>query len=154
MPYRNVYMLPSKRVVLIAHSNREADLLEWARRNRNTLNQHRLYATGTTTTLLANQLGLFAMRCMDGSDPGNQVVDLDIVEGHIDFVVFFWDRQELCSHFADVQALLRIAVAHNIPIASNRETADFLLSSSFVQHNINKWMVSPARRVQFVSESE
>jgi methylglyoxal synthase len=121
-----------KQIALIAHDNRKGDLLDWARYNRGTLSEHDLYATGTTGTLLAAELGLGISRFVSGPLGGDQQVGAAIVEGRIDFVIFFWDPLEPHPHDVDVKALLRIAVVYNIPIACNRSSADFLLSSTLM----------------------
>jgi methylglyoxal synthase len=121
-------MSARKRVALIAHDNCKSDLLDWARYNQGTLAQHELYATGTTGAVLAFELGLSITRFLSGPLGGDQQVGAGIVDGRIDFVVFFWDPLEPHPHDVDVKALLRVAVVHNIPIACNRTTADFLLS--------------------------
>lgn len=118
-----------KRIVLIAHDNRKADLLEWARFNRGTLEQHELHATGTTGGLLSSELGLPVARFLSGPLGGDQQVGAAIAEGRIDLIIFFWDPLEPHPHDVDVKALLRIAVVYNVPIACNRATADFVLSS-------------------------
>ena len=118
-----------KRLVLIAHDNRKADLLAWARFNRGTLGRHDLYATGTTGGLVGDQLDLPVHRFLSGPLGGDQQVGAAIAEGRIDAVIFFWDPLEPHPHDVDVKALLRIAVVYNIPIACNRATADFVLSS-------------------------
>jgi methylglyoxal synthase len=118
-----------KRVVLIAHDNRKADMLDWARFNRDTLAEHELYATGTTGGLVAQELGLPVTRFLSGPLGGDQQVGAAIAENRVDFVVFFWDPLEPQPHDVDVKALLRIAVVCNVPIACNRATADFVLSS-------------------------
>ncbi len=118
-----------KRIALIAHDNRKADLLDWARFNRGTLAEHELFATGTTGALLADELELEVTRFRSGPLGGDQQVGAAIAEGRIDCVVFFWDPLEPHPHDVDVKALLRIAVVYNIPIACNRATADFVLSS-------------------------
>jgi methylglyoxal synthase len=118
-----------KRIVLIAHDNRKPDLVEWARFNRGTLARHELYATGTTGALVADELDLDVNRFLSGPLGGDQQVGAAIAEGRIDFVVFFWDPLEPQPHDVDVKALLRITVVYNVPIACNRSTADFLLSS-------------------------
>ncbi len=118
-----------KQIALIAHDNRKADLLAWAKFNRGTLARHDLYATGTTGTMVAEELGLPVHRFLSGPLGGDQQVGAAIAEGRIDAVIFFWDPLEPHPHDVDVKALLRIAVVYNIAIACNRATADFVLSS-------------------------
>ena len=118
-----------KRIALIAHDNRKADILDWARFNRGTLAKHELHATGTTGALLAEELDLEVHRFLSGPLGGDQQIGAAIAEGWIDFVIFFWDPLEPHPHDVDVKALLRIAVVYNVPMACNRSTADFVLSS-------------------------
>ncbi len=126
-------MQARKRIALIAHDNRKADLLDWARFNRGTLAQHDLFGTGTTGALIAAELGLPVTRFRSGPLGGDQQVGAAIVEGELDCVIFFWDPLEPQPHDVDVKALLRIAVVYNIPIACNRATADFILSSPLMR---------------------
>jgi methylglyoxal synthase len=118
-----------KRIALIAHDNLKRAMLEWARYNEGTLSGHELVATGTTGSLLVEELGLPVHVFLSGPLGGDQQIGAAIAEGRIDVVIFFWDPLEPHSHDVDVKALLRIAVVYNVPIACNRSTADFLLSS-------------------------
>jgi methylglyoxal synthase len=118
-----------KRVVMIAHDNRKEDLLDWAAFNVGTLSRHELSATGTTGKLLADRLELPITQYLTGPLGGDQQIGAAIAEGRVDLVIFFWDPLEPQPHDVDVKALLRIAVVYNTPIACNRSTADFLLSS-------------------------
>ena len=127
-----------KRIVLIAHDNRKLDILDWARFNRGTLVGHDLYGTGTTGRLIAEELDLDVNLFLSGPLGGDQHVGAGIAEGRLDMVVFFWDPLEAQPHDVDVKALLRVAVVYNCPIACNRATADFLLSSPLMHTNYER----------------
>jgi methylglyoxal synthase len=118
-----------KRIALVAHDNKKADLMEWAVYNRTVLSKHKLYATGTTGTLLEAALDLSIKKFFSGPLGGDQQVGANIAEGKIDVLIFFWDTMEAQPHDPDVKALLRVAVTYNILIACDRATADFLLTS-------------------------
>ena len=138
-----ISMNERKRIALIAHDNCKSELLDWARFNRGTLAEHLLHATGTTGALLAGELGIPVVRFSSGPLGGDQQVGAAIVEERVDFVIFFWDPLEPHPHDVDVKALLRIAVVYNIPIACNRSTADFLLSSPLMQMPYDRRLHNP-----------
>ena len=116
-------------IALVAHDTCKQDMVDWARFNRGTLAGHRLYATGTTGGLLAEQVGLDVVRLRSGPLGGDQQIGSRIAEGEVDLLVFFWDPLTAQPHEPDVRALLRLAVLANIPVACNRATADFVISS-------------------------
>ena len=121
-----------KKIALIAHDHKKPDLLEWVRFNRGTLLKHDLFATGTTGKVLEEELGTKVTIFESGPLGGDQQIGSRIAEGCIDFLIFFWDPLEPMSHDPDVKALLRVAVVWNIPIACNRSSADFMISSSLM----------------------
>ena len=129
MEYTQIPMAPQKRIALVAHDSKKPDLFDWAKFNRELLSEHKLFATGTTGAVLEQRLGLKVEKLESGPLGCDQQIGAEISRGKIDFVVFFWDPLETLPHDPDIKALLRIAVVWNIPVACNRSTADFLISS-------------------------
>ncbi len=127
-----------KHIALVAHDNRKEDLLEWAHFNRSTLAKHHLYSTSGTGKMLIEKLDLQIMNLLSGPLGGDQQIGARIAEGEIDFMIFFWDPLEPMPHDPDVKALLRIAVLYNIPVANNRATADFLISSPLMNSKYDR----------------
>ena len=118
-----------KKIALVAHDNKKRDLVEWAKYNQVLLAHHKIYATGTTGEILEQELGFKVYKLQSGPLGGDQQVGAKIADGEIDFLIFFWDPLEPQPHDSDVKALLRMAVVWNIPIACNRASADFMISS-------------------------
>ena len=131
---------PRKRIGLVAHDNKKSDLVEWATFNRQILVRHDLIATGTTGTLLEENLGVGIHKLHSGPLGGDQQLGALIAEGSIDFLVFFWDPLEQQPHDPDVKALLRIAIVWNIPVACNRASADLMVSSPLMTSDYERQM--------------
>jgi len=129
MNNQRIAMTPNKKIALVAHDNKKRDLLEWAKFNRDLLAHHVIYATGTTGATLKRELNLEINYLQSGPLGGDQQIGAKIVDNEIDFLIFFWDPLEPMPHDPDVKALLRMAVVWNIPIACNRASADFMISS-------------------------
>jgi methylglyoxal synthase len=138
MAYKKIEMTPDKKIALVAHDNKKADLLEWARFNHKLLAHHKLYATGTTGTMLERELGLDIEELQSGPLGGDQQIGAKIVDNEIDFLIFFWDPLEPLPHDPDVKALLRMALVWNIPIACNRSSADFMISSPLMDSQYDR----------------
>ena len=138
-----------KNIALVAHDNRKKDLIEWVEWNYETLVPHRLVCTGTTGRLVEEAIMKKAKidktnvkvnirKLKSGPLGGDQQLGSLIVDGEIDFMIFFWDPMEPHPHDVDVKALLRITVLYNIPLACNRSTADFIISSPLLKEKYDR----------------
>ncbi|GFP35784.1 methylglyoxal synthase [Candidatus Hakubella thermalkaliphila] len=148
MPYQKISMGKRKKIALIAHDNKKPDMVEWADFNKDILSQHSLLATGTTGEMLSRELGLEVTRFESGPLGGDQQIGARITEGFIDFLVFFWDPLEPHPHDPDVKALLRIAVVWNIPLACNRASADFMISSPLMSEEYDRLLIDYKSRME------
>ncbi len=131
---KNIRVLEKrKKIALIAHDNKKKDLIEWAVHNKTELSKHSLIATGTTGKLVEEALDQPVVKLLSGPLGGDQQIGAMIATGDIDVIFFFFDPMEAQPHDSDVKALLRLAVAWNLPMACDRTTADFLMTSRFMQ---------------------
>ena len=128
----NIESPATKRIALVAHDNMKREMLEWATEHKDELKRHTLIATGSTGKLIADSTGLTLERMRSGPLGGDQQIGARISDGGIDVLLFFWDPLEPQPHDPDIRALLRIAVVWNIPVACNRASADFILSSPLI----------------------
>lgn len=135
---KKIAMEHDKNIALVAHDNKKSDLVEWARYNRVLLAHHRIYATGTTGAILEEALGFKIDKLQSGPLGGDQQIGAKIADSEIDFLIFFWDPLEPQPHDPDVKALLRMAVVWNIPIACNRASADFMISSPLMDGDYDR----------------
>lgn len=145
---KKVRMEKIKKIALIAHDNRKSDLLYWVNTNKEKLNKHILYGTGTTGKMVERETGLSVKTFHSGPLGGDQQIGCRIVEGDIDFMIFYWDPLAAQPHDPDVKALLRIAVLYDIPVATNRSTADFLFTSPLMDEEYDRMVIDYKRRLQ------
>lgn len=122
-------MMRKKTIALVAHDNKKADLAEWAYFNRGTLSLHELYATGSTGKVMIEKTGLNVNLLKSGPYGGDMELGALIANDKLDYLIFFWDPLTTQPHDVDVKALLRLSVLYNVPTASNRATADLIISS-------------------------
>ena len=123
-------MKTQKTIALIAHDNKKAEMVNWALHNKETLARFELCGTGTTAGLVAEATGLTVKKYLSGPLGGDQQIGAKIAEKKIDIVIFFWDPLSAQPHDPDVKALLRIAVVYDIPIATNKATANCVIHSA------------------------
>ena len=133
MDYKSIETKAQKSVALVAHDNMKANLIDWCNTYLDKLNNHQLFATGTTGALIAKQTGLAITPLISGPLGGDQQIGALITEQKIDVLIFFWDPLEAQPHDPDVKALLRLAAVWNIPVACNIASADLLITSTLFE---------------------
>lgn len=140
--YINFTIGKQKHIALIAHDSKKQEMIEWVEENKDILKNHFLNGTGTTARLISEKTDLPVRAYNSGPLGGDQQIGSRIVEGNIDFVIFFWDPLESQPHDPDVKALLRIAAVYDIPIANNRATADFLITSKYMSEEYERKVIN------------
>nr|WP_132281998.1 methylglyoxal synthase [Natranaerovirga hydrolytica] len=141
-------MNKQKKIALVAHDNRKKDLIAWVKVNKEILSKHFLFGTGTTGKLISEATELPVVRYNSGPIGGDQQIGSRIIEGDIDFMVFFWDPLEAQPHDPDVKALLRIAVLYDIPVAMNQATADFIFTSHLMEEEYERFVIDYTKRLK------
>ncbi|MGI6070174.1 MAG: methylglyoxal synthase [Blautia sp.] len=137
-----------KDIALIAHDNEKPKLIQWCKDNYNILKHHNLYGTGTTSRMIADNTGLRIKAYNSGPLGGDQQIGAKIVEGVIDFVIFFSDPLTAQPHDPDVKALMRIAQVYDIPMAINKATADFIVQSRLMNEKYDHEVINFHKNVQ------
>ncbi len=147
----------NKTIALVAHDNRKADMIEWVEWNWEKLMKHKLICTGTTGRLVEEALSrkfgqgledhLQISKLKSGPLGGDQQLGAKISEGDIDVLIFFWDPMQAQPHDVDVKALLRLASLYNIPTATNRSTADFMISSPLLEQEYTPKLIDYSKYI-------
>jgi methylglyoxal synthase len=142
-----------KNIALIAHDGKKSEIIEWCDTNKEILKKHFLSGTGTTARMITDKTGLPVRGYNSGPLGGDQQIGAKIVEGRIDFVIFFSDPLSAQPHDPDVKALLRIAQVYDIPIANNKATADFLIHSKLMDEEYNHDVINFIENIKHRAES-
>ncbi len=124
-----------KSIGLIAHDGKKDILIDWAKNHKEILSEYKLYATGTTGTRIIEEVDLKVHRLNSGPYGGDVQIANLIIERKLDYLIFFWDPMEAHPHDVDVKALLRASVLHDIPVACNKSTADYIITSKLFHKN-------------------
>ena len=138
----------TKNIALIAHDKKKAELIKWCKDNKEILEKHTLCGTGTTARMITDQTGLSVKGYNSGPLGGDQQIGAKVVEGQIDFIVFFSDPLTAAPHGPDVKALLRIAQVYDIPMANNKATADFMIRSEYMDKEYNHDVINFRKNIE------
>ena len=141
-----------KNIALIAHDSQKPVIIQWCEEHKDILKEHFLYGTGTTARMITDRTGLPVRGYNSGPLGGDLQIGAKIVEGRIDFVIFFSDPLTAQPHDPDVKALLRIAQVYDIPIANNRATADFLITSALMEEEYPHRIINFHKNIRERSE--
>lgn len=141
-----------KNIALIAHDGKKAELIKWCQDNVETLKNHFLCGTGTTARMITDATGLPVRGYNSGPLGGDQQIGAKIVEGKVDFVIFFSDPLTAAPHDPDVKALMRIAQVYDIPFANNRATADFLIHSTLMDSEYDHEVINFRQNIAYRAE--
>lgn len=137
-----------KNIALIAHDGKKAELIEWCNCHKEILKNHFLCGTGTTARMITERTSLPVRGYNSGPLGGDQQIGAKVVEGKVDFIIFFSDPLEAQPHDPDVKALLRIAQVYDIPIANNKATADFLITSSYMEKEYDHKVINFQKNIK------
>ncbi|GAB5490391.1 MAG: methylglyoxal synthase [Phototrophicaceae bacterium] len=119
---------PRKTLALISHDGKKADMVAFVLANKEVLERYNLVATNTTGGLIVDKTGLPVKRMLSGPIGGDAQIAAQIAEGKIEAVFFFVDPLGKHPHDPDIQGLLRICNVHNVPLATNSATAEYIIS--------------------------
>lgn len=147
MTKEKLLMNEQKNIALVAHDSKKKELLDWVKKHKESLKKHYLYATGTTGTIIAKETGLDVTIFKSGPLGGDQQIGAKIVDCEIDCLMFFWDPLASQPHDPDVKALLRIAALYNLPVATNKATADFIFNSPLMDEKYERYITNYSQHI-------
>lgn len=146
--YVTLTIKKQKNIALIAHDQKKQELIKWCEKYKHILLNHKLYGTGTTSKMITNSTGLKVKGFNSGPLGGDQQIGAKIVEGVIDFIIFFSDPLTAQPHDPDVKALLRIAQVYDIPIANNKSSADFMITSKLMDEDYDHQVLNFKKNIE------
>lgn len=142
-----------KNIALVAHDGKKPELIQWCEDNKKILMNHFLCGTGTTARMITDKTGLPVRGYNSGPLGGDQQIGAKIVEGKVDFIVFFADPLTAQPHDPDVKALMRIAQVYDIPMAINKASADFMIKSIYMDQEYDHDIINFQKNIKDRSET-